>query len=149
MRTLAAVTAVLAGMSLASDIEERALERLQLTTDRLVAMGEDMVGEPVSGTLVTGDTVEVALSLDTTYSYHIHIWTNSVFNLLDFWVLDPAGEVAEMAQGDHTTLSLFPGSAGEHLLMMTLREAAVADSAGYAAALFHHPRVILNRSEDS
>ncbi|MFO7950561.1 MAG: hypothetical protein R6U36_09360 [Candidatus Fermentibacteraceae bacterium] len=137
----------LAAAALSSGMEETALDRLRLTTDRLIAVGEDMVGEPISGTMGPGDTVEVAVALDSTYSYHIYIWTNSMFNLVDFWVRDPCGEVAEMADGDHSTLSIYPDTVGEFRLMMTLHQAEEADSAGYAAALFHRPRMSMATPE--
>ena len=141
MRRETALVLLLALAMGAAEVKETALERLQLTTDRLVAMGEEMVGEPVSGILRPGDTLEVAMAMDTAYSYHIHVWTNSIFNLVEFWVRDPAGRVAGMAEGDHTTLSLYPDTSGEYHLLMKLHEADEADSAGYAAALFHRPRM--------
>lgn len=138
-------------LSAAAGMAEKARERLTLVTDRLVAVGEEMVGEPISGTVFLEDTVQIGVSLDTTYSYHMHIWTNSTFNILEFWMETPSGEIAELAEGDHTTLSIYPTVSGEYNLNMVLHMGDYADSAGYAAALFHSPRVQVSRpsSEDS
>ncbi len=148
MRTAAVLAWCLFAVAPASGLEESALKRLGITTDRLVAMGEEMVGETVSGTMGPGDTVGVTVTLDTAYSYHMYIWTNSLFNLVEFWVKDPTGEMAEMAEGDHATLSIYPGEAGDYHLLMTLHQADEADSAGYAAALFHRPRISSPASEE-
>ncbi len=60
-----------------------------MTTDMLLSIGEEMVGEPVSGMIVTGDTLMVDVNLSTEYSYSFIIWTDSAFNHVDFWLTNP------------------------------------------------------------
>lgn len=149
MRAMATIWLVLLLPAAAlAEMEERALERLRQVTDRMIAVGESMVGRPVSGLIALEDTVDIPVSLDTTYSYHMHIWTNSSFNLLELWMATPAGDVVQSAEGDHATLSIYPETSGRYNLRMTLHQGDYSDSAGYAAALFHRPRIISPSAEE-
>jgi hypothetical protein len=137
--------ACLLAVPLSADVST-ALERLSVVTDRLLAMGESMVGEPVSGSTAVAETVSIDLTLSREYSYHLHIWTDSVFNILEFWLSDPSDSVADQAMGDHATLSVFPDTSGRYTLRIMLVEGGLSDTASYAAALFHSPRVSLPNS---
>ncbi|MBD3368887.1 hypothetical protein GF402_00800 [Candidatus Fermentibacteria bacterium] len=131
----------LLGGTLSADVSE-AMERLSGVTDRLLVMGESMVGDPISGSMAVAETVSVDLTLSTEYSYHLHVWTDSIFNILEFWLSDPSDSVADQAVGDHATLVVFPDTSGRWSLNMILVEGDLSDSASYAASLFHRPRVI-------
>jgi len=102
-----------------------------------------MLGDPVSGTIVIGDTVSVRIDLSTEYSYHLHIWTDSIFNLLRFWINSPDDSLENSAAGDHTALIVFPDVPGEYTLYIEMIEGWDSDSAGYAAALFRYRRQTL------
>lgn len=130
--------------SFASTGEEKALERLAMTTDMLIVIGEEMAGEAMSGMLVLGDTISIDLSIDATYSYQFVIWTESAFNYVDFWLINPLGETPRGDLGDHTTLAVIPDSAetGIWQLEMELLEGAYSDTAYYAAAVFKRSRVL-------
>lgn len=140
-----AMLAILAftGAANASQGEEKALERLSMTTDMLLAIGEEMVGEPVSGMLVTGDTILVDVNLSSQYSYSFIIWTDSAFNYVDFWLTNPGGATPRGDVSDHTTLAIIPDSTetGMWRLGMELLEGAYSDTAFYAAAIFRNQRV--------
>lgn len=103
-----------------------------------------MVGEPLRGELVVGDTVSVDLNLSHTYSYQFIIWTESSFNYVDFWLKDPFGETPRGDLSDHTTLTMMPDSAqsGTWQLEMELLEGAYSDTAYYAAAIFRASRAL-------
>ena len=122
--------------------EAKALERLAMTTDMLISIGEEMVDGVRSGILVEGDTLSVELSLNAAYSYQFIIWTDSAFNYVDFWLTNPFGETPRGDLGDHTTLSVMPDSTETGLwsLDMELIEGAYSDSAYYAAAIFRRSR---------
>ena len=120
-----------------------ALYRLGLVTERLLEIGEEMLGDPVSGTIVLGDTVSIRIDFAIEYSYHIHIWTDSIFNVLRFWINSPDSSLENSAQGDHTALVVFPDMPGEHILYIEMIEGWDSDSAGYAAALFRYRRQTL------
>jgi len=114
-----------------------------MVTDGLLEIGEEMLGDPVSGTIVLGDTVNIPIDLSTEYSYHLHIWTDSIFNVLRFWVNSPDSLLENSAGGDHAALVVFPDTAGEYTLYIEMLEGWDSDSAGYAAALFRYRRQTL------
>jgi len=130
-------------LSLASSGEEKAVERLSLTTDMLVSIGEEMAGQPVSGMLIVGDTVTVDLQVSAANSYQFIIWTDSAFNYVDFWLTNPLGETPRGDISDHTTLAIMPDSieTGTWHLQMELLEGAYSDTAYYAAATFARSRL--------
>jgi hypothetical protein len=123
--------------------EGKALGRLSMTTDMLLSMGEEMVGSPVSGMIVAGDTLAIDLNLVSEFSYSIIIWTDSAFNYVDFWLTSPHGRTPRGDVSDHTTLTIMPDSleSGTWKLGMELLEGAYSDTAWYAAAVFRNPRV--------
>ncbi len=121
-----------------------ALYRLSVVTDALLEIGEEMLGDPVSGTIALGDTASVEMVLAMEYSYQLHIWTDASLNLLEFWITEPDGAVESASQGDHTSLVVFPDQTGEHILYIVLIEGWNEDTVGYAAALFRSPRQIVN-----
>lgn len=139
---LLAIVAVIATAK-AFEGEEKALERLSMTTDMLLAIGEEMVGEPVSGMIVTGDTLMVDVNLSTEYAYSFIIWTDSAFNYVDFWLTNPQGATPRGDVSDHATLAIIPDSteSGTWRLGMELLEGAYSDTAYYAAAIFRTRRV--------
>jgi hypothetical protein len=120
-----------------------ALYRLGLVTEGLIEIGEEMLGDPISGTIVLGDTVSIPMDLDTAYSYHLHIWTDSIFNVLRFWINSPDDLLENSAGGDHTALVVFPDVPGEYMLYIEMIEGWDSDSVGYAAALFIYRRQTL------
>jgi hypothetical protein len=123
--------------------ESEARYRLSVVTDALLEMGEEMLGDPVSGTVHLGDTATVEMNLSTDYSYHLHIWTDASLNLMEFWVTNQYGDVECASQGDHSSLVVFPDEYGDYVLHILLIEGWDADSVGYAAALFRYPRQVL------
>lgn len=129
--------------SFAVDGKEKALERLSMTTDRLIAIGEEMVGDPASGVLVKGDTLLVDMNLSSAYSYSFIIWTDSAFNYVDFWLTSPHGATPRGDVSDHTTLAIIPDSSesGTWQLGMELLEGAYSDTAYFAAAIFRVERI--------
>ncbi len=126
----------------ATEGEAKALERLAMTTDMLISIGEEMFDTTRSGILITGDTLSIELSLDATYSYQFIIWTDSAFNYVDFWLTNPFGETPRGDLSDHTTLAIMPDSTETGLwsLDMELIEGAYSDTAYYAAAIFKRSR---------
>ena len=127
----------------ATEGEAKALERLAMTTDMLIVIGEEMVDTAQSGMLVSGDTLSIELSLNAAYSYQFIVWTDSAFNYVDFWLTNPLGETPRGDFSDHTTLSIMPDSTetGLWTLDMELIEGAYSDTAFYAAAIFKRSRV--------
>lgn len=122
--------------------EERAVERLTKIIEALDQIGDELVGEPVSGTLVQGDTMSMELTLSSEYMYHIHVWSDSYFNIMEFWLTDSKGEVHSIADGDNASLAAYPDTSGTWTLNILLHEGAWSDSASYAAALFRGRRYI-------
>mgnify|MGYP001039849938 CR=1 FL=1 len=120
--------------------EEEALDRLLNITDGLQSIGEQVLGEPVTGTLVTGDSLELELSLDRGSMYHVHIYSDSYFNVLDIWLADPSGTTQGVAAGDHALITVYPDTSGTWTLNLLLQEAASSDTASYAAAIFSRRR---------
>jgi hypothetical protein len=133
------ITLVLISSSAAD--ESRALERLILIVTPLQALGDDMIGEPITGTAVLGDTTGLALTLSNGYLYHIYVRSDSFFNIFEFWLTDPAGEVQSAANGESSVLTAYPDSTGEWTFSILLREGASSDTASYAAAIFRDFRV--------
>jgi hypothetical protein len=126
--------------SVAPGDTSEALYRLSIVTEALLEMGEEMLGDPVSGTITLGDTASVEMVLAMEYCYHLHIWTDASLNLMEFWITDPDGSIESASQGDHTSMVVFPDQAGEHALHIVLVEGWNEDTVGYAAALFRSPR---------
>lgn len=124
--------------------EDKALERLTLTTDGLIAMGETMLGSPASGMLTLGDTLLVEVNLTPEYVYSFIIWTESAFNFVDFWLTSPLGTTPRGDVSDHTTIAIIPDSAetGTWQLGMELLEGAYSDTCYFAAAIFRSERTI-------
>ena len=128
----------------ASAGEVKALDRLSITTDMLIVIGDEMTGDPHSGMLVLGDTVSIDLTIDAAYSYQFIIWTDSAFNNVDFWLTNPLGDTPRGDISDHTTMAIIPDSVetGIWQLEMELLEGAYSDTAYYAAAIFRRSRAL-------
>ncbi len=116
--------------------EAAALKRLLNMVETFQEMGDEVMGEPVTGTLALGDTVDLELALDSSFKYHVHVWSDSYFNILDLWLTDPGGERWGVAGGDNASLAVYPDTSGTWTLNLLLLEGAYSDSASYAAALF-------------
>ena len=138
------ILASLVSSASATEGEAKALERLAMTTDMLISIGEEMFDTTRSGVLITGDTLSIELSLEATHSYQFIIWTDSAFNYVDFWLTNPFGETPRGDLSDHTTLAIMPDSTETGLwsLDMELIEGAYSDTAYYAVALFKRSRVL-------
>jgi len=76
------------------------------------------------------------------YMYHIHIWSDSYFNYMEFWLTDSRGEMHSIADGDNTSLAAYPDTTGRWTLTILLHEGAYSDSASYAAAIFRNKRYL-------
>ncbi|MCK5132792.1 MAG: hypothetical protein KAR40_11640 [Candidatus Sabulitectum sp.] len=122
--------------------KERALTRLSATTDMLISIGEEMMGEPMTGMLLLEDTVSIDLSLNSAYTYQFIMWTESAFNYVDFWLTNPNGETPQGDYSDHTTFSVMPFSEEPRIwkLHMELLEGASSDTAYYAVAVLRRER---------
>lgn len=116
--------------------EEMALERLMNIISVLQELGDEMLGEPVTGTLILNDTTYIQLAFNNKYMYHIHIWSDSYFNIIEFWLTDSRGEIHTIADGDNASLAAYPDTTEEWTLTILLHEGASSDSASYAAAVF-------------
>ena len=99
-------------------------------------LGEEMFGEPVTGTVTLGDTTALQMNFNSEYMYHVHIWSDSYFNIMEFWLTDSGGEIQNVAGGDNASLAAYPDTSGEWTLQILLHEGASSDSASYAAAVF-------------
>lgn len=128
---------LIASTAFATSDLAKALERLTMTTDMLLPLGDEMVNEPYNGLLVLQDTVSIAIDISSAYTYQCIIWTESSFNYVDFWIVDPAGEIPTGYLSDHTTFVINPGPGEEGVwqLNMELLEGAYSDTAYYAAAV--------------
>jgi len=128
---------LIASSAFAGDNLAKALERLTMTTDMLIPLGDEMVNAPYSGMLLLQDTVSIDIDVNSTYTYQFIIWTESSFNYIDFWLVDPSGEVPKGDLSDHTTFAINPGTLDEGVwqLNMELLEGAYSDTAYYAAAV--------------
>jgi hypothetical protein len=122
--------------------EEKALERLMNIVANLQDLGDEMLGEPVTGSLVVGDTVSLELNMDSTYMYYVHVWSDSYFNVMDFWLADPDGTMQVIAGGDNASLASYPDTSGTWTLNICLYEGAYSDTASYAAAVFRGIRYL-------
>lgn len=120
--------------------EAAALRRLMNMVDDFQEMGDEVIADPVTGTLALGDTADLELTLDTSFMYHVHVWSDSYFNILDIWLTDPKGEQWGVAAGDNASLAVYPDTSGTWTLNLLLLEGAYSDSASYAAALFRGMR---------
>ena len=113
-----------------------ALGRLMNIVLPLQELGDDMLGEPVTGTITLGDTTTLQISFSIDYMYHVLIQSDSYFNIMEFWLTDSGGEICDMAGGDNALLVAYPDTSGEWTLHILLHEGASSDSASYAAAVF-------------
>jgi len=147
----AVLTLLVAALAAAGYADEgTALERLSIIVSELELMGDVMVGEPVSGTLSTGDTSSLEINLDESFMYNIYIWSDSYFNVFEFWTEGPLGETDSETEGDNASIAIFPDTTATWRLRIRLIEEAYSDSASYAAALFRVPRLTSSvyRTED-
>ncbi len=135
----------LCSLGFGSSGEELALSRLSATTDMLVSIGEEMMGEPVTGLMVLEDTVTIDMSLSGEYTYQFIMWTESTFNYVDFWLTNPQGGTPRGDLSDHTSFSVMPSSAEPEVwkLQMELLEGAACDTAYYAVAVLRRERLVL------
>ncbi len=122
--------------------ETEALERLLIIITGLEELGDEMLGEPVTGSLALGDTTTLELSLSSEYMYYIHIWSDSYFNFMEFWLTDSRGEDHSIADGDYASLAAYPDTSGTWTLSIILHEGAYSDSASFAAAVFRGRRFL-------
>jgi hypothetical protein len=122
--------------------ETQALERLIDVVSGLEELGDEMIGEPVTGSMFLGDTVSRELIFTREYMYFLYIWSDSYFNIMEFWLENPSGDIHSIADGGNATLAVFPDSTGRWILKILLHEGAFSDSASYAAAVFRAPRYI-------
>ncbi len=131
-------------LAFANEEEAKAMERLTMTTDMLVSIGEEMIGQPQGGMLLLGDTISIDLNLLPDFSYQFVVWTNSAFNYVDFWLTNPQGEIPMGNIGDHITLAVIPDSleVGFWQLNMELIEGSYSDTAYYATATFRRSRIL-------
>ncbi len=134
------VFSMAAGNSCAS--EEKALERLMNVVSSLQDIGDEMLGEPLTGTVIVGDTASLEMMMDSSFMYNIHIWSDSYFNVMDFWMTDPAGNVHDLAGGGDAILTAYPDTSGTWKLNILLYEGASCDSASFAAAVFRGNRYL-------
>ncbi len=122
--------------------EDRALERLMNIVTALQQIGDVMIGEPLTGTIALGDTTVLQLTLSNEYKYNFYIWSDSYFNIMEFWLSDSRGEIHSIADGDFATLAAYPDTTGKWTLSILLHEGAYSDSASYAAAVFRAKRYL-------
>lgn len=129
-------------LRMASAGTAEALERLAILTNELIIAGEEMVGQPVCGTVAVGDSASLPLSLLPGYAYTLYIKTDSYYNLFRFSVVSDSGTVEASSEGDGSTLNLFPCQACEWDFRLSLVQPDLSDSASWAAALFRAPRIL-------
>ena len=122
--------------------EANALERLMNVVSGLEELGDEMIGEPVTGSMVLGDTISRELIFTREYMYFLYIWSDSYFNIMEFWLENPSGDIHSIADGGNATLAVFPDTTGRWILNILLHEGAFSDTASYAAAVFRAPRYI-------
>lgn len=140
IRTLLPALFLVLVSSAAMGDEVAALKRLMNMVESFHEMGDELVGEPITGTLGLGDTAELELTLDSSFMYHVHVWSDSYFNIMDIWLNDPRGEQWDVAAGDNASLAVYPDTSGSWTLNLLLVEGAYSDSASYAAVLFRGRR---------
>ncbi len=122
--------------------ENRALERLMNIVTALQEIGDVMLGDPVTGTIALGDTTVLQLTFSSEYMYNVYIWSDSYFNIIEFWLSDSQGEIHTIADGDFASLAAYPDTTGEWTLNILLYKGAYSDSASYAAAVFRSKRYL-------
>jgi len=133
---------LLVPFSLSLADEYRALNRLMNITAALEDIGDEMIGEPVTGTVTLGDTTNLQLTFSNEYMYSVYIWSDSYFNTFEFWLTSSRGDVRSIADGDYASLVAIPDTTGNWTLSILLFEGAHSDSASYAAAVFRSKRYI-------
>ena len=121
--------------------EDVALSRLSGTSDMLISIGEEMVGEPISGLLCMQDTVSIPITFDSKYAYQIVMWTESTFNLVDFWLNNTEGAPRRSELSDHAVFSVTPSNSETWNLHMELLEGASCDTAYYALAVLRREKM--------
>jgi len=141
-RHIAALLLILFFVLPAGADEARALERLMGIVEALEQIGDETVGDPVTGTVAVGDTASLELTLDSRFMYHVHIWSDSYFNLMEFWLTDSMGDVHSIADGDNAILAAYPDTTSIWKLNILLHEGAYSDSASFATAIFRGSRYI-------
>ena len=120
--------------------QDIALSRLSGTADMLVSIGEEVVGEPIAGLLCMQDTVSIDISLDSRYAYQLVMWTESTFNLVDFWLNNAEGSPRRSELSDHAVFSVTSDNSETWSLKMELLEGASCDTAYYAVAVLRRER---------
>jgi len=120
--------------------QDVALLRLSGTSDMLVSIGEEVVGEPIAGLLCMQDTVSIDISLDSRYAYQLIMWTESTFNLVDFWLNNAEGSPRRSELSDHAVFSVTTNNSETWNLKMELLEGASCDTAYYAVAVLRRER---------
>lgn len=140
IRSLIPALLILLVPAAAGGDEETALRRLMNTVEDFQEMGDEIIMEPVTGTLALDDTAVLDLTLDSSFMYHAHVWSDSYFNILDVWLTDPVGETRGVTAGDNASLAVYPDTSGTWTLNLLLVEGSSSDSASYAAALFRGRR---------
>lgn len=120
--------------------QDVALSRLSGTSDMLVSIGEEVVGEPIAGLLCMQDTVSIDISLDSRYAYQLVMWTESTFNLVDFWLNNAEGSPRRSDLADHAVFSVTPNNSETWRLNMELLEGASCDTAYYAFSILRRER---------
>lgn len=139
---ISVILAILIFVPAAQANEARALERLMVAVSGLEDLGDEMIGEPVTGSLPLGDTISRELIFTREYMYFLYIWSDSYFNIIEFWLINPSGDIHSIADGGTATLAVFPDTTGKWRLNILLHEGAFSDTASYAAAVFRAPRYI-------
>ena len=120
--------------------EARALERLMNVISGLEELGDELLGEPVTGSMILEDTISHELTFNQDYMYLLYIWSDSYFNIIEFWMEDPSGGIYTTTDGDVATLAVFPDTTGKWILNILLHEGADSNSASYAAAVLRARR---------
>ncbi len=139
---ISVILAILILVPAAHANEERALERLMDVVSGLEELGDEMIGEPVTGNLTLGNTISRELVFAREFMYFLYIWSDSYFHTIEFWLENSSGDVHSMAYGGNATLAVFPDTTGKWTLKILLHEGAFSDSASYAAVIFRAPRYI-------
>lgn len=122
--------------------EALVMERLMTLAAGLQEIGDEMVGDPVSGSLIVGDTVSHSITFISEFKYYIHILTDSYFNVADFWLENSSGSTMRTVLGDNALLMAIPDTTETWTLKLLLREGAYSDTAYYAAAILRSARYL-------
>lgn len=128
--------------------ETRAMEKMILIIDRLNAINEQLLGEPITGTVAINDTVSFSMNLVPEFAYHIYITTDSAFNIFGFWASFDDSTYSSDA-GHKASLVIFPDTSGEWKMYIVLLEGDYSDSASFAMVMTKNPREILFRDTAS